>query len=385
MPSGADSSLNDMVDAWEFELDHREAIVSFREERVLQLEQRLLELQEIERVYRQQSTATKPSKPRRVRKKKERTEAQEKTLDAIRALHSAEDAVGGEALGEACRLLEASCIKSAASAYMVVAGVAESCEEDGCITELVKTAVRAVRDALVTRCCSQAVAGDRRSFLETAEQAFGRRLHRELRAVLLMSYHKTSKNASNTFPSNSQLDTMHRGHPRPPRKGRTGGHAPSGLAFEGSDGHAAETTGLVRPTVRPWCFSASKRAVASAAVSKRGASQPALGASTSLGASRTLEDAAVVQRAQEFRQARDGEWYTIKDFMQYYGSGTWAGWYYWERALRKAVPPAVAHSGSSEEARRTAGDAVLECRDGYEAGSGGQPLVSWFTRAASGA
>ena len=383
MASGAASLLNDMVDAWEFELDHREAIVSFREERVLQLEQRLLELQEIERVYRQQSTATKPSKPRRVRKKKRRTEAQEKTLDAIRALHSAEDAVGGEALGEACRLLEASCTKSAASAYTVVAGVAESCEEE--TLSSVKTAVRAVRDVLVTRCCSQAVAGDRSSFLETAEEAFGRRLHRELRAVLLMAYHKNIKNKSNTFPSNSELDTMHRGHPRPPRKGRTGGHAPSGLAFEGSDGHAVETTGLVRPTVRPCCFSASKRAVASAAVSKRGASQPALGASTSLGASRTLEDVAVVQRAQEFRQARDGEWYTIQDFMQYYGSGTWAGWYYWERALRKAVPPAVAHSGSSEEARRTAGDAVLECRDGYEAGSGGQPLVSWFTRAASGA
>ena len=315
MPSGADSALNDMLDAWEFDLDHREAIVRFREESVSELEQRLLELQEIERVYTQQSTATKPSKPRRVRKKKRRTEAQEKTLDAIRALHSAEDAVGGEALGEACCLLEASCTKSAASAYMVVARVAESCEEDGCITELVKTAVRAVRDALVTRCCSQAVAGDRRSFLETAEQAFGRRLHRELRAVLLMSYHKTSKNASNTFPSNSQLDTMHRGHPRPPRKGRTGGHAPSGLAFEGSDGHAAETTALVRPTVRPNSFSASKRAVASAAVSKRGASQPALDASTSLGASRTLEDAALVQHAQEFRQARDGEWYTIQDFM----------------------------------------------------------------------
>ena len=130
MASGAASPLNDMVDAWELELDHREAIVSFREERVLQLEQRLLELQEIERVYTQQSTATKPSKPRRVRKKKRRTEAQEKTLDAIRALHSAEDAVGGEALGEACRLLEASCTKSAASAYMVVAGVAESCEEE---------------------------------------------------------------------------------------------------------------------------------------------------------------------------------------------------------------------------------------------------------------
>ena len=47
-----------MVDAWAFELDHREAIVNFREERVLQLEQRLLELQEIERVYRQWSADT---------------------------------------------------------------------------------------------------------------------------------------------------------------------------------------------------------------------------------------------------------------------------------------------------------------------------------------
>ena len=130
MASGAASLLDDMVDAWEFELDHREAIVSFREERVLELEQRLLELQGIERVYRQRSTATKLSKPRRVRKKKERTEAQEKTLEAIRALQSAEDAVGGEALGEACRLLEASCTKSAASAYTVVAGVAKNCQEE---------------------------------------------------------------------------------------------------------------------------------------------------------------------------------------------------------------------------------------------------------------
>ena len=152
MASGAASPLNDMVDAWEFELDHREAIVRFREERVSQLEQRLLELQEIERVYTQQSTATKPSKPRRVRKKKRRTEAQEKTLDAIRALHSAEDAVGAEALGEACRLLEASCIKSAASAYMVVAGVAESCEEDGCITCGARSAGRAGHAMLLPSC-----------------------------------------------------------------------------------------------------------------------------------------------------------------------------------------------------------------------------------------
>ena len=123
----------------------------------------------------------------------------------------------------------------------------------------------------------------------------------------------------------------------------------------------------------------------SGVVGSRGASQLAADFFETPGTSRAASGAPLVQHPLERRQARDGEWYTIQDFMQYYGSGTWAGWYYWERALRKAVPPAVAQSGSSEEARRTAGDAVLECRDGYDAGSGGQPLVSWFTRAASGA
>ena len=54
---------------------------------------------------------------------------------------------------------------------------------------------RDIRDALVLHCRSQtADPGDRGAFLETAEQVFGRRLDRELRAVLLLAYHKVAKN-----------------------------------------------------------------------------------------------------------------------------------------------------------------------------------------------
>jgi len=48
----------------------------------------------------------------------------------------------------------------------------------------------------------------------------------------------------------------------------------------------------------------------------------------------------------------------MEDFMQYYGSSVHAGWYYWERAVRKAVPPAAAQPASSERAQRTALDAT---------------------------
>ena len=68
--------------------------------------------------------------------------------------------------------------------------------------------------------------------------------------------------------------------------------------------------------------------------------------------------APLVQHPLERRQARDGGWYTMEDFMQYYGSSVPAGWYYWERAVRKVVPPAAAQPASSERAQRNALDAT---------------------------
>ena len=138
--------------------------------------------------------------------------------DALSSLEEAEAAGGGEALGEArTLLLEGTCARSAALALMTIADVANNCDNDDALLAI-KAAERAVRDAFVVRCRSQAVPGDRASFLETAEEAFGRPLDRDARATLLQAYHKVSKGKPDTFPSNSQLATARRGRPRPRRR-----------------------------------------------------------------------------------------------------------------------------------------------------------------------
>ena len=101
-----------------------------------------------------------------------------------------------------------------------------------------------------------------------------------------------------------------------------------------------------------------RRAMDSAVAGSRGASQPAADRFPTPGTSRSASGAPLVQHPLERRQARDGGWYTMEDFMQYYGSSVHAGWYYWERAVRKVVPPAAAQPASSERAQRTALDAT---------------------------
>ena len=59
----------------EFALVHRQAMVEFREERLLELEQRLSELQKTEQMYRQRYTDTKLSEHCRVLTKKAQNEA----------------------------------------------------------------------------------------------------------------------------------------------------------------------------------------------------------------------------------------------------------------------------------------------------------------------
>ena len=132
---------------------------------------------------------------------------------------SAQEAGGGEALGEARFFLEESCTKSAASALLIVAGVAKSCEKQA--RSAVKAAERAVRDLLVIRCRSRAVPEDRRAFLLAAEQVFGGKLETQLRAVLLLAFHKVPTGKSETVLSNSQLDAALRKRKRP--RGQRGG------------------------------------------------------------------------------------------------------------------------------------------------------------------
>ena len=138
--------------------------------------------------------------------------------DALSSLEEAEAAGGGEALGEArTLLLEGTCARSAAVALMTIADVANNCDNDDALLAI-NAAERAVRDAFVLRVRSQAVPGNRASFLETAEEAFGRPLDVEVRAVLLLAYHKVSKGKPDTFLSNSQLATARRGRSRPRRR-----------------------------------------------------------------------------------------------------------------------------------------------------------------------
>ena len=145
---------------------------------------------------------------------------EEPTLEdaALASLEEAEAAGGGEALGEArTLLLEGTCAKSAALALMTIADVANNCDNDDALLAI-NAAERAVRDAFVLRLRSEALPGNRASFLETAEEAFGRPLDRDARATLLQAYHKVSKGKPDTFPSNSQLETARRGRPRPRRR-----------------------------------------------------------------------------------------------------------------------------------------------------------------------
>ena len=124
----------------------------------------------------------------------------DKTRDAIRLLVAAEEAGGGDALGEARRLLMTPCAQSAANALIAIGHVATNC--DGAALGGVKASERAVRDVVVLRCC--ALGGgvldvDQGAFLEAAEVAFNKPLRgdfmmgkedRDLRAVLLLAYRK---------------------------------------------------------------------------------------------------------------------------------------------------------------------------------------------------
>ena len=124
----------------------------------------------------------------------------DKIRDAIRLLVAAEEAGGGDALGESRGLLQTPCAQSAANALIAIGDVAANCD-DGALGA-VKASERAVRDVVVLRCC--ALGGgvldvDQGAFLEAAGVAFNKPLRgdfmmgkedRDLRAVLLLAYRK---------------------------------------------------------------------------------------------------------------------------------------------------------------------------------------------------
>ena len=136
------------------------------------------------------------------------------TRYAIRSVVAAEEAGGGDALGEARRLLLTGDTQSVVDALIVLGNVAQNCDKKA--LEKVKPAERAARDVVVLHCCCASGGGlldiGKKAFLEAAEAAFAERLrgtrlgdeeNRALRAFLLLAYHKLRRDpqpaARNTF------------------------------------------------------------------------------------------------------------------------------------------------------------------------------------------
>ena len=116
------------------------------------------------------------------------TETTTKDRNAIRALEAAAAASGHASLVEASRLIHTEGAQNAAYALVVTMAAANSCNAKA--RPVMRTAERAVREVVVSRCCSWPQLRDRSAFLEAVKQAFGSPLDRELRALLLVTYHK---------------------------------------------------------------------------------------------------------------------------------------------------------------------------------------------------
>ena len=115
----------------------------------------------------------------------------EKTRDAIRFVRVAEEACGGDGLREALGLLHMPDAQSAAHALIALGDVAKNCDKE--VLAAVKAAERAARDVVVLRCCAPGggvLHVDQKAFLEAVRVALEREPNRELRAMLLLAYHK---------------------------------------------------------------------------------------------------------------------------------------------------------------------------------------------------
>ena len=119
------------------------------------------------------------------------TETTTKDRNAIRALEAAAAASGDASLVEASRLIDTEGAQNAAYALVVTMAAANSCNAKA--RPVMRTAERAVREVVVSRCCSWPQLRDRGAFLESVEQSFGSPLDHELTATLLVAYHKAVK------------------------------------------------------------------------------------------------------------------------------------------------------------------------------------------------
>ena len=144
--------------------------------------------------------------------------AQDKIPEALRSIEEAEEACGGDDpdLQEARRRLQERTdplARGAADAQRLVHRTLSRCAASA--EKAIKKADRDVRDIVVLRCrACCADPKDRDGFLVKATEAYEGDLDKEVRAQLLLAYHKDPTNQQNGFVSNNQVAADRRGGPR---------------------------------------------------------------------------------------------------------------------------------------------------------------------------
>ena len=122
------------------------------------------------------------------------------------------------------------------------------------------------------------------------------------------------------------------------------GYWPCGAPCHGDKNHAGVHLCTRHWGVNPDDWHAGRmtyrRAMDSPVARSRGASQPAADRFPTPGTSRSASGAPLVQHPLERRQARDGGWYTMQEFQQYYRSFSAWRWH-WDTAVLPVVPPSV--------------------------------------------
>ena len=176
--------------ALEWALEAQEAELAARARRIEQLEARLAAQQEPRIRTIDEATVELEARELLIR------ELEQATNKALRSLEAAYAVSGdGDTTAQhACDLLNAPDAQSAAQAHMILAEAVLGMSDRPFVQGMFKEAQRDCRDVLVLRCRCRARPGDRRAFLEAAKDAFGvQQLGTELRAVLLLAYHKLAK------------------------------------------------------------------------------------------------------------------------------------------------------------------------------------------------
>ena len=163
---------------------------------------------------------------------KERSaEEAERVRDAIVALQAAGTSSGDPVFAEAAAKLQTEEVHAQTVASALLQARHWKASGPPSARTAIKAAELALRDVVVRMCSSHTQPGDRRFFEARSRAAFGGSLDTEMRAALLLSYHKWHKTAGT--PSNSSR------RPYRPRRPRTGKHRQSHSAPPSTGGGRA--------------------------------------------------------------------------------------------------------------------------------------------------